>query len=97
MGLDLEIIKNLHLIYGFKSINAKGTDYLSIRDENFIITSFQKFEINMNQEVSTVGLKYDFTEKSSLILNYQNIRCNYENSELSFIINQFFILAQIKF
>lgn len=97
LGLDLEIINNLHLIYGFKSINAKGTDYLSIRDENFIITSFQKFEINMNQEVSTVGLKYDFTEKSSLILNYQNIRCNYENSELSFIINQFFILAQIKF
>ena len=51
----------------------------------------------MNQNISSIGLKYDFTKKSSLILNYQNIRCNYEKSELSFIINQFFILAQIKF
>jgi hypothetical protein len=97
LGLDFEIIKNLHLLYGFKSINTHGIDYLSVRDDNFTISSFQKFEINMNQDVSSIGLKYDFTEKSSLILNYQNIRCNYENSDLSFIINQFFILAQIKF
>lgn len=97
LGLELEIIKNLHLLYGYKSINAQGLDYLSVRDDNFTISSFQKIEINMNQNVSTIGLKYDFTKKSSLILNYQNIRCNYENSELSFIINQFFILAQIKF
>tara|TARA_B110001452_G_scaffold100649_1_gene83494 strand:- start:848 stop:2542 length:1695 start_codon:yes stop_codon:yes gene_type:complete len=97
LGLDLEIIKDLHLLYGYKSINSQGIDYLSIRDDNFTISSFQKFEINMNQDVSSVGLKYDFTKKSSLILNYQNIRCNYQNSDLSFLINQFFILAQIKF
>tara|TARA_B100000768_G_scaffold125990_1_gene116635 strand:+ start:5750 stop:7441 length:1692 start_codon:yes stop_codon:yes gene_type:complete len=97
LGLDIELIKNLHLLYGYKSINAQGIDYISIRDDNFTITSFQKFEINTNQNVSSVGLKYDFTKKSSLIMNYQNIRCDYENSDLSFIINQFFILAQIKF
>jgi hypothetical protein len=97
LGLELEMIKNLHLLYGYKSINAQGLDYLSVRDDNFTIASFQKIEINMNQNVSSIGLKYDFTKKSSLILNYQNIRCNYEKSELSFIINQFFILAQIKF
>ena len=97
LGLELEIIKNLHLLYGYKSINAQGLDYLSVRDDNFTISSFHKIEINMNQNISSIGLKYDFTKKSSLILNYQNIRCNYEKSELSFIINQFFILAQIKF
>ena len=89
--------KNLHLLYGFKSINAQGLDYLSVRDNNFTISSFQKIEINMNQNVTTLGLKYDFTKKSSLILNYQKIGCYYEYSELSYIINQFFILAQIKF
>mgnify|MGYP001275420469 CR=1 FL=1 len=97
LGLELEIIKNLHLLYGYESINAQGLDYLSVRDDNFTISSFHKIEINMNQNISSIGLKYDFTKKSSLILNYQNIRCNYEKSELSFIINQFFILAQIKF
>ena len=97
LGLELEIIKNLHLLYGYKSINAQGLDYLSVRDDNFTISSFHKIEINMNQNISSIGLKYDFTKKSSLILNYQNISCNYEYSELSFIINQFFILAQIKF
>jgi hypothetical protein len=97
LGFDLEIIKNLHLLYGYKSINSQGLDYLSVRDDNFTISSFYKILINTNQNVTTMGLKYDFTKKSSLILNYQKIGCYYEYSELSYIINQFFILAQIKF
>jgi len=97
LGLDLEIIKDFHLLYGHKSINSKGLDYLSVRDNNFAISSFNKLEIDMNHRVNSIGLKYDFTKRSSLLLNYQNVRCNYEISNLSFVINQFFILAQIKF
>ena len=97
LGLDFEIIKNFHFLYGYKAINSRGLDYLSVRDNNFTISSFEKFEIDMNHTVNSIGLKYDFTKRSSLLLNYQHVKCNYEMSNLSFIINQFFILAQIKF
>ena len=85
------------MLYGYKEIKSKGLDYLSVRDNNFTISSFDKFETDMNHTINSIGLKYDFTKRSSLLLNYQYVKCNYEMSNLSFIINQFFILAQIKF
>ncbi|MEJ6753613.1 MAG: hypothetical protein QNK57_00375, partial [Flavobacteriales bacterium] len=97
LGLDFEIFKDFHLLYGYKEIKSKGLDYLSVRDNNFTISSFDKFETDMNHTINSIGLKYDFTKRSSLLLNYQYVKCNYEMSNLSFIINQFFILAQIKF
>ena len=97
LGLDFEIIKDFHLLYGYKEIKSKGLDYLAVRDNNFTISSFDKFETDMKHTINSIGLKYDFTKRSSLLLNYQYVKCNYEMSNLSFIINQFFILAQIKF
>ena len=97
IGLDLEFLENFYLMFGYKNIHSKGIDYLPIRNNNFSISSYNKFESDMNQKINSVGLKYNFNDNSSLLLNYHSMNYNNKLSDLNFKINQIFILAQIKF
>ena len=93
----MEAIKNFYLIFGYKSINASGIDYLSVRNDDFIISSFDKLQLDINQKISSFGLKYNFNKKSSLLLNYQEMKFSNNLLDSNFKINQFFILVQIRF
>ena len=97
IGIEMEAIKNFYLIFGYKSINASGIDYLSVRNDDFIISSFDKLQLDINQKISSFGLKYNFNKKSSLLLNYQEMKFSNNLLDSNFKIDQFFILVQIKF
>ena len=93
----MEAIKNFYLIFGYKSINAKGIDYLSVRNDDFAISSFDKLQLDVNQQISSLGLKYNFNKKSSLLFNYQEMKFSNNLLNSNFKIDQFFILVQIRF
>ena len=97
IGIEMEAIKNFYLIFGYKSINASGIDYLSVRNDDFIISSFDKLQLDINQKISSFGLKYNFNKKSSLLFNYQEMKFSNNLLDSNFKIDQFFILVQIKF
>lgn len=97
IGLDFEFFENFHLLFGHKNIISKGVDYLPVRDQNFSISSFNKWESDLNQKISSVGLMYEFNDNSNLLVNYHSMNYNDNLSDINFRINQFFILVQIKF
>ena len=76
---------------------SKGLDYLPIRNEDFSVESFNAFQCDLVHEINSFGMAYNFNKKSSVLLNYQIL--NFEDKLLNneYIINQFFVLVQIKF
>ena len=97
IGLEFEFIDKFYLLFGHKNIISNGVDYLPVRDQSFSISSFNKWESDLNQKINSLGLMYKFNDNSSLLVNYQSMSYNDNLSDINFRINQFFILVQIKF
>ena len=97
IGLEFEFLDKFYLLFGHKNIISNGVDYLPVRDQSFSISSFNKWESDLNQKINSLGLMYKFNDNSSLLVNYQSMSYNDNLSDINFRINQFFILVQIKF
>ena len=97
LGLEFQIINNLSILASHKRLKSKGLDYLPIRNEDFSIESFNAFNCDLVHEINSFGIAFDFSKKSSVLLNYQilNFKDNLLASE--YVVNQFFVLVQIKF
>jgi hypothetical protein len=97
LALDLEVIQDLFLLVGLKKLNASGIDYLPVREDDFSITSYNLYSASISEQISAFGLKYTFSKKSSLMLNYQLIdRVDLQNN-IYYSSNQIFVLIQITF
>ena len=97
LALDFEILNNLYFLAGFKKLNANGIDYLPIRDDNLTISNYSLYSADLSEKISALGLKYNFSSKSSLLFNYQLFKREDLENGNSFSTNQFFVLIQIAF
>lgn len=98
LALDIEVVEDLFLLVGVKRLNASGTDYLPVRfEDDFSISSYNLYSANLSEQIRALGLKYNFSKKSSLMLNYQLIEREDLLNNISFSTNQIFVLIQITF
>jgi hypothetical protein len=65
MGLTVEIIKQLDLIGGYKYLEAKGNEYIALRNQFNIINGFYGFTgMNQSQGLLAYGLRYRFSKNT---------------------------------
>ena len=97
LGLKIEVFKDINLLMAYKRLAVTGIDYLSVRDNDFSISSFELFDVNSKQEIISAGMMYSFNKKTSFMLNYQLVNFTDLMNNSSFDFNQFFALIQLKF
>ena len=61
----------------------------------FLILSYNLYSANLSEQITALGLKYNFSDNSSLLVNYQLLNREDFQNETSFSTNQFFVLIQI--
>ena len=97
-GLSIETIKDLDILAGIKLLNAKGNEYVMVRDEYNYAVSFIDYNADINQKVISGGLRYRFTEKSFATVNYNKV---FMDDNLSpgnnFDMNQLFLNYTVRF
>jgi hypothetical protein len=100
-GVEIEILKKLDLLFGVKSVNAKGSENYAIRNTYNEITGFNvSYYRNMNfqQVMLGYGLKYRFSKQSYLTTQYHTFAINdATNSAKTINFNQFYILFIMNF
>ena len=97
-GVSFEFIPKLNLLFGTKLWIAKGNENLIIRDEFNTVNDFKAIDINFSESIIAAGFKYDFDQKNTLTLQYQNF--DLKNSSVDGIdygISEFNILYSLNF
>jgi len=98
MGLEFEIKNNWDLMLGYQYIKCQGLDIMPIRNNYTEIYNFQEWKANAVEQMASAGLRYRFSEKSSLSLNYA-IFNNVDKLKVdqSYRVDQFMLLYQMNF
>jgi hypothetical protein len=98
LGLDVEIIKDLHVLGGAKIFHVQGNEVQSTRDAWNQINSYTPVTFNQSQTILAAGLRYDFGYGCSFTTQYQSI--NYSDAltnRVSYKMNQLFFVFGLKF
>jgi len=98
VGGSVEVLKKVDLLVGAKLLAAKGTEYLTVRDQFNLITAsnsfttFPVYTVDFTQNVYTVGARIRFAELSYFTVNYNISTYNSKiTSQFDYNIRQFFV------
>ncbi|MBX9850690.1 MAG: hypothetical protein K2X86_02920 [Cytophagaceae bacterium] len=69
-GLVVEVFKRFDILGGVKMLNAKGNEYLAVRDEFNLLSSFPPVTIDLTQVVFSGGARIRFANNSYFTVNY---------------------------
>jgi hypothetical protein len=97
-GSSIEFVNKVDLLIGVKLLQASGNEYLAVRDQFNVPTSFPAYIINKTEYIYSGGLRVRFSEGSSFSVNY-NV-CDYKNkisSAMSYRMNQLFVNYTVSF
>lgn len=98
-GLDVEVFKNFDIMLGAKLANSKGNEYGKVWNDLNELADFIRYtDINVQQRLVAVGLRYRFSPNIDLSIQGQTF--NYENSTYSaysYDFRQIFVLFNMKF
>lgn len=98
LGVEIETINKLKLIYGLMNVESSGFEYLSLRNNSNEIVDFLEYKSNITENISAVGLKYEFSATSSLQFNWQVSQCaNADDNSLDYRFDQFALMYNLKF
>jgi len=94
LGLTLEVVKNLDVIGGIKTINAKGNEFIYSRNAFNQIEKtnpYSNFNLNQNQLLYSFGARYRFSKNTYFTVNgvSQNVKFE-DSSNQNYKINQIF-------
>lgn len=91
-GLTVEVISRLDLMAGYKSLSANGNEFISVRDAYNLIVGYQAYEIDLQQDIISLGFRYRFSRNTFFAL--QGLWVNYDdekNKANNYEINQAFL------
>ncbi|MFL5728853.1 MAG: hypothetical protein ACJ75J_05125 [Cytophagaceae bacterium] len=92
-GLTAELVKNLDLLVGYKSLSAKGNEFLATRDAFGFIKNFNdQFNLNVKENVLAIGGRYRFTKNTYFtaqghFINFVNKANKFEDTSATFSQN----------
>ncbi|WP_238379357.1 CHU_1277 family cellulose-binding protein [Cytophaga hutchinsonii] len=94
LGLTVEVVKNLDLIGGIKTITAKGNEYIYVRNDfNQIRTDnpFSNYKLDQSQFLSTFGARYRFSKNTYFTVNGVTQSVKFDDASYNnYKINQIF-------
>ncbi len=68
-GLTVEIFKQLDLVGGLKTINAKGNEYINHRNVYNEIDQIYNFNLSQTQMIYSYGVRYRFSKNTYFTVN----------------------------
>jgi hypothetical protein len=97
-GLAIEMVSDLHLLVGLKMWNAKGNEYIANRDQYNTVISLTPTTINFVEQIYAAGLKYNFSKKNTLTIQYEVYNIKHANNlGVNYGINHFNLLYSLMF
>ena len=98
VGMEYEFFENWDAMFGLQQITFKGFDYTAVRNNFSEIYNFKEYQTSGEEIMMAAGLRYRFSEKSSLSVNLSN----FENKDAfdatqSYSVRQFMLLYQMNF
>jgi hypothetical protein len=91
-GLTVEVVKQLDLIGGYKALMAKGNEFIAVRDQFNMITSFNSFiDMNQSQGLFAYGIRYRFSKNTYFTAQGISSSNKFSPSNTNYGINQLFL------
>jgi hypothetical protein len=98
MGIEVETIEKLSILWGVMAIESSGFEYVAIRDARGDVVDFAEYDDNISESINALGLKYQFSENSSLQFNWQQSTWTDMNQNLpDYQFNQFALMYNLNF
>ena len=88
--LELNCLKKIDLLFGYKSLSTKGNEFSSIRDNNNLVGNAVYQPIDIKQNILSVGANMRFSEASFLSVTYNRAVNNWAYYG-NYNMNQLFI------
>lgn len=91
-GLTIEVLKSFDLMAGYKSIDAKGNEFLAYRNQNSgLISDFYNYNVDVNEGIVSFGGRYRFNNRTFFTINYQQLAYQNEvRKGINYNIDQLF-------
>jgi hypothetical protein len=97
-GIEVETIEKLSILWGVMAIESSGFEYVAIRDARGDVVDFAEYDDNISESINALGLKYQFSENSSLQFNWQQSTWTDMNQNLpDYQFNQFALMYNLNF
>ncbi len=71
IGLDIEVVENLHVLGSIYLRNSEGNEFLPVRDLNDQIINFTAYNVKGQEQNLSAGLKFNFSEEVYLAGFYE--------------------------
>ena len=98
IGLSLNIVGKLDILLGAKYFQAKGNEFVTLRNAFNTVNNFQAVDLDITETTMAAGLRYKFSDKNQLLVNYQNHQLkNKTTGGINYGISQFNILYTLTF
>lgn len=98
LGATIEVFKQFDVLVGTKMLTAKGNEYLSTRDQFNLLSSFTAYNLDLKEQILSMGLRLRFSERSYLTGTYNtSIYKETLSNNFDYNINQWFFNYTLAF
>lgn len=98
VGMEYEFSENWDLMLGVQQIKFNGFDFTAVRNNFSEIYYFNEYQTDGMEFMQAAGLRYRFSEKSSLSVNLSNFKNTDDfDATQNYSIRQFMLLYQMNF
>jgi hypothetical protein len=98
VGMEYEFWENWDLMLGVQQIKFNGFDYTAVRNNFSEIYNFKEYQTDGNEYMQAAGVRYRFSDKSSLSVNLSNFKnTDAFDATQNYNIRQFMLLYQMNF
>lgn len=73
-GIEIEVMKDIDLMAGYTTLQGKGSEMGSTRNNYTEVIDFGKYAADLKQDIAGAGLRVRFSGKTYLALMYQQMR-----------------------
>ena len=97
-GLDVEVIKDLHLLGGVKIFNVQGAEVQASRNQMNQIITYSSQQFSQAQTILAAGMRYDYGQGCYFSMHYHNVDFNdKQTNSNTYKMNQLFFVFGLKF
>jgi len=97
-GFTAEVLNRLDLLVGAKYFSASGNDFIGQRDGFNFVTGFDGFNVDINEVITTGGMRIRFSKQQSFSLNYNYVQVlNNSDESTNYNLGQLFFNYTGKF
>ncbi|MFT4661527.1 MAG: hypothetical protein ACI8XB_001804 [Patiriisocius sp.] len=98
VGVNIGLWNEFELLFGFRSLNSVGNEYSQRKTLVGELITFTPYELDFSEQVISTGLRYNFSDKSMLNLQWMSYDAD-DKLEVSedYTLSNWSVIYQIKF